>query len=316
MPKNRIALVDSTIDYNVHKKNLIDEYSFLPKGNRNVVNNHGTLCCSAILSINPLAEIYSIPVLNDDNQCLTETILEALNYLLDIDVDIINLSLSTSSVEYEKEYERYIKRLREQGKIVISSLANNHSISIPARLPEVIGVQGNLFVNEHEYWFNRTYQIQCVADSKPVLLRANHGEYQLFGGNSKATAIFSGIVSSMYIYNCESELFLEKKANKNIWTEVIPEEFEFNPIEINEILYQRLKELVINVFEILDRDVDKIEQNRLYNCGLTKYNTIMLLKEIEREFRVEIDYKDVTIYWFYSLENLYYKIFGRGKKHE
>lgn len=317
MEKKRIALVDSSVDVNLYKNNIVGSYSLLNSDKHEMSNNHGTLCCSAILKINPLAEIYTVTALDQNNRSSSETILDALHYLSNTSVDIINLSLSTDNIRWEKDYKKVISKICNQGKIVIASLANNHAISIPARLPEVIGVQGNIFRDPMEYWFNRRYEIQSVANAIPQVLKGNQGTYELFGGNSKATAVFTGIVSKIGIDSRALENYLEIHAKKKEWTDIHEEEPEISLSERNEHLFMRLRKTIIQVLRISKENENKLENEKLFRCGLTRNNAIILLKEIEKEFHLKIDYDSVNLFWFYSLESLYYKIFNnKGKSNE
>ncbi|HAB62391.1 MAG TPA: hypothetical protein DCE48_17145 [Lachnospiraceae bacterium] len=316
MGKNKIALVDSRIDVNLFRENIIGDYSLLPMEKQELCNVHGTLCCSAIIKINPLAKIYAISVLDERNRSSSQNILDAMYYLSNIDIDIINLSLSTNNLEWEKDYQKIIRKLRRQGKIIIASLANDHSISVPARLPEVLGVQGNSFRNSMEYWFNRSYEIQCVANANPAMLKSGHGGYQLFGGNSKATAVFTGIVSKIWDDSIEIESFLEDNSKKGKWAEIKAEKMEMSPIKPDMELFNRLRQVIITVFKISKENEKKLGHEELFNFGLTSSNAIILLKEIEKEFQIRINYENVTLYWFYSLESLYYEIFIKGKDNE
>src|SRR5699024_7307386 len=69
----------------------------------------------------------------------------------------------------------------------------------------------------------------------PYLYKGKHGQYELFGGNSKATAIFSGIVSLYWEQlkdrNFEDkETFLEGLALRQSWS---AEEICLNPLSYN-----------------------------------------------------------------------------------
>lgn len=125
----KIAIVDSGIDLTVHK-NIIGFVDFT-KNNKEISNDiydsngHGTKCVSVISKVNPSVEFFVVKILNDQNRCDSKSLLEALKYLLDVDVNIINMSLATNDLTYYKEYSEICNQLYSQGKIIIAALSNN-----------------------------------------------------------------------------------------------------------------------------------------------------------------------------------------------
>ena len=99
----RIAIIDSGIDLDFYENNVIKYVEYTEEtGDESEYdsNGHGTLCCSTMLSINPAIQFVVIKILNEKNLCSDERLLRALNLLKDVDVDIINLSLSTYSMVF------------------------------------------------------------------------------------------------------------------------------------------------------------------------------------------------------------------------
>lgn len=52
-------------------------------------------------------------------------------------------------------------------------------------------VDGGVFNRSQEYWYNKIYTVQCIANRIPVMVKGQKGEFEMFGGTSKATAMMT-----------------------------------------------------------------------------------------------------------------------------
>ena len=115
--------------------------------------------------------------------------------LLYRDIDIINISLSVNGCLYIHQIDEVIESLKSQGKIIVVSVENGKETSYPANNKNTVGVKGKL-MNENKIVFERQKEIQVIANSAPVLCLGLKGEYEWFGGNSKAAALVSAQISN------------------------------------------------------------------------------------------------------------------------
>lgn len=308
----KVAVVDSGIDKDLYTDKVIEHIEFIHDNITNK-NHHGNLCCSALLNINPNVEIYDIKILNEHNCCSANTLLAALEYINNTDIRIVNLSLASNQYGSVEQYYKVIDKLNSNGKVVVASLANNGEESFPACLKNTIGVSGNTFINNDEYWYNRHLNIQCIADEKPILLKSSIDKYEMFGGNSKATAVFSGILAK-YIGENNTTNFNEiqkglmQQADKTQWIEIKEECPEF---EVRFYKKEILNGLVKLVKTTLNVDIHRSElmQNDDYCLpGLNRYNAFLLVRGIEKYFNIRLNYNKINIFWFYSIKNLYYMV--------
>lgn len=168
--KNIIALVDS----GVNKKNCIrkEKITIDTKFNEYEENRtlHGTLCASIIQGINEEIDIYSIEILDENERTNYRKLQEVLEYLKDIDVKIINLSMATVNEKARIALEKACDILVEQGKIIVAAVDNLRGEGYPASLKNVIGVKGLRTMCQNEFWYNAEYTIQCACDMSPVLV--------------------------------------------------------------------------------------------------------------------------------------------------
>ncbi len=134
------------------------------------VNGHGTSCISTINRYTKNVEFYPIKILDKIGRSNINILVTAMELLLDVDVDIINISLSSNETILSKELAIIIDKLTEQGKIIVAAASNNRSISIPASMKNVIGVQS--FDNNHEgdFLYSATDAIQVKCDGMPIMI--------------------------------------------------------------------------------------------------------------------------------------------------
>lgn len=166
-------------------------------------------------------DIYSIEILDENESTNYKKLQEVLEYLKDIDIKIINLSLATMNDEAQNLLERACEILVAQGKIIVASVDNIYGAGYPASLKNVIGVKGLRTMCQNEFWYNAEYAIQCACDMSPLLVPLDN-EFTVFAGTSKAAAIISAKVSQIIrqkgdIDYKSVEKILTKLASENRW---------------------------------------------------------------------------------------------------
>lgn len=190
------------------------------KKNFNDQNGHGTYVANLIRMLNKDVSFSIVKILNKDNKCTMRSLISALEYLKNSNVHIINLSLSTQKKEGVSELKRVCEQLRRQNKVIVSSAINNMKRGYPAMFPDVIGVLGDVRICKQKFGFNKSFNLQCVANSVPILVKDLTGEYTFFGGISKASAEFTATISQIVSQYSEVDMLesdLEKCALNREW---------------------------------------------------------------------------------------------------
>lgn len=278
-------------------------------------NGHGTLCASVIKKEAPESRFWSIKVLDSENCSSLEILERALELLADLPIRLIHMSLSVLDDCDNKDLHRLCKVLLQQGKIVVSSLANGRDVSYPACFKEVLGVRGFILESSKSFWFCPQKSISCIVDSNPYLHAELNQDFQLFGkSNSYAAAKMTGIIANilekkpwlsyMGLQNC-----LFKMAVRNSWQNTDLCKSKRFPVRSQvevPILLKRKTQNIICEFLKLPSDV-RLDEDNLFspNIGLTEKNCFLLLKILEREFSFNIpDYTDISRYDLCYLSNL------------
>lgn len=305
MSECKICIVDSGIT-DTKDVGFIGGINLVERGKNDFkdYNGHGSMCLSTIKKIVPNFEYYVVKVFGQELKCSTFQLMEALSYLLNNDAQIINLSLSTTGLEYKKDIQNLCRQLCRQGKIVIASCDNRNSISIPAECKYVIGVKGSLIGSIEKYYFNRWKKIQCLADSTPILVRGLENQFSFFGGNSKAAACMTGIILKLWKrYETEDDQQIIKRLLRN--SDMNIKKMRYDDLRMcsvqnvqSNLIGQELETLYEVVGDILN--IENGEKKILINTplidrGLNCENALQLLHRIEKDFNLKLCYEDISL---------------------
>jgi hypothetical protein len=152
----RIGLIDSGININyppiTQKDCIINGW----KGVYNDFNDslgHGTQCAHLILKTAEfIPEIYNIKVFDKTLKTSTKNILDALQWCIENDIQLINLSLSIPDINYYYEFKHICDEAFEKGIIIVSSADNIGRPCLPAYLNNVFGVGTAGIENDFDFY--------------------------------------------------------------------------------------------------------------------------------------------------------------------
>lgn len=319
--KNTIAIIDSGIDYRnerLMKKTVMG----LGIENGNIVNDfydengHGTKCAYTICKQSSNVDFLIIKVLDKNMNGESRNVIEALKFLEDTEVKLINLSLSTENQYFVNEYVRICSKLYDKGKIVVCSEDNsNHKKSYPACLEYVIGVKGNIYLKENEYWFNKEYDVQVVSSALPKLSMSLNQQFELFTGNSKATALFTGMLFNLLEKDTikKPELILQENSNIHNWKEELNNQINYElkkPEGDYDLQFlEHIKKVICRSLDINADHYGLLNHYILFHhsIGLNPVNCFKLILDLEEEFQVNFNYDNINFFDMvspYSLADL------------
>ncbi|WDV46273.1 hypothetical protein PV797_00930 [Clostridiaceae bacterium M8S5] len=134
----------------------------------------------------------SIKLLNKNNECNLEMLLNVLDELNQIEFDIVCLALAIQDDDIsgllKNELNKKINNLLNSGKIIISALHNRKEKSYPASLKGVFGVR--LIEPENEgICYDPTRDIQFEVPLEPIICQSLDNAYHSFSGNSMGAAV-------------------------------------------------------------------------------------------------------------------------------
>ena len=176
--KKIIALLDTGT---LESPNVINRISLIDDSLNG--NGHGDEMVSNIVEQNPDAEIISIRIMGNDGKGTISSILAGMEYAIEQNVDIINLSLYAKATTSNSIIKEEIKKAVNKGIEVVAAAGNdgaNVSDYIPGNIPEawIIGACNVNGVRRGDSNYGKTVDYNVVTNS-----------------TSEAAAKFSGYIS-------------------------------------------------------------------------------------------------------------------------
>jgi len=146
----KVAIIDSGINFSTDL-NVVERKNFIPDDECLVlyedISGHGTAVAGiigaldneeGITGINPGVELYSARVLDDKLEAPVERIVEAIDWAIEQDVDIINMSFGIE--KNVAKLETAIERAAEAGILLVAASGDGDKVAYPAAYDEVIAV--------------------------------------------------------------------------------------------------------------------------------------------------------------------------------
>jgi subtilisin family serine protease len=113
---------------------------------------HGTAVAAIIHHLNPEADLVAVKIFDRKLATSLRAVIRAIDWCLEHDIQVINLSLGTLNPEYRIAFEDAVDRAQAAGTVIVSALAMNDEAALPGSLPGVIGVmEANEYQVCHRY---------------------------------------------------------------------------------------------------------------------------------------------------------------------
>lgn len=204
-----VAILDSGIDctHEDLRERVKGGINFTTENKNDYMDRlgHGTFCAGiiaasenrkGIIGVAPLVNIYSVKVLNDRGEGKPSWIQQGIEWCIENNIDIINMSLG-----YVQEHEgikQAIKNAHKNKIIMVAAVGNNNNeveVEFPARYPEVIGVTA-IDISEHLGDFCTTgTNVDYSAAGVNVLSTSLRNTYARASGTSFAAPHITGAIA-------------------------------------------------------------------------------------------------------------------------
>ncbi|EKX94032.1 Uncharacterised protein [Peptostreptococcus anaerobius] len=307
MRKIKIAVIDTgcSIELMENMRNILFDKDLQLSAYESSLNlledyiGHGTMCIKNIMNIlknyENLVDIYPIKIFDNTGVTSSKRLIEVLYKLTKKDIDIINISLSTTEQSMKDEFIEVCSLLERQGKLIIVSKTlkgdDNSLLSIPATLESTIGVDGCKCLSDDEFIVRKDNKIELVFNSKKYIYILKNSIND-FGLNSRATSLATAYIT---------KLIIDKNLNLPTKELIIDELHKYSIVKNIKKHYVRKKlkntDLVIlmSIFNILKKmDINVTVYELIYEEKLFSvfyYDNIELLnliKKVNHEFQIKI----------------------------
>jgi subtilisin family serine protease len=118
---------------------------------------HGTAVAALIHHVNPQAELVAVKIFDSKLATSLPTVIRAIDWCLEQEIDVINLSLGTLNTGHRAAFEFAVEKTRSAGSVIVSALEINGTAALPGSLKEVIGVLETEQGSGHDYQICERY---------------------------------------------------------------------------------------------------------------------------------------------------------------
>jgi len=207
----RVAVVDSGVEYDhpelgdcVHGGVVVEydpdeelQIRYEPDDQPIDLAGHGTACAGIIHKIAPLAEIYSVRVLGSNMSGRAIQFAGGLDWAIENNIQVVNLSLSTSKEEYFGLFHDLADQAYFKNMNVVCAVNNYPEASYPSLYASVISVAAHEGLDPFTYYYNPSPPVEFGAPGIDIEVAWNNKQYVVSTGNSFAAPHITGLVALM-----------------------------------------------------------------------------------------------------------------------
>ena len=232
-----VAIMDTGIDYN-HPDlaaNYKGGHDFSGDNDDDPMdyNGHGTHCAGivaavkgndrGVIGVAPEAYLYAVKVFSDDGSGRYSDIVEALEWCIDNDIQVISMSFGSSYTAGDPGIESWINAAYDAGILLVGAAGNDgnwfgwgDNVIYPARYDNVIAVAATDSMDGRAYWSSTGPDVELAAPGVWIYSTIPGG-YGTKSGTSMACPHVSGtaalVIASESLSNDEVRLRLQQTAD-------------------------------------------------------------------------------------------------------
>ncbi|MGP4074190.1 S8 family peptidase [Piscibacillus sp. B03] len=209
----KVAVLDTGIDSSHVDLNVSGGYSVFGDSPYNDGNGHGTHVAgtvaaldntSGVLGVAPQANLYAVKVLDANGSGSYAGIAEGIEWAIQNDMDIINMSLggsqSSSILEDYSDYAYY-----NAGILVVAAAGNSgnswgsgDTVGYPAKYDSVIAVAAVDQNNNRASFSSHGPDVELAAPGVDILSTTPGNNYESFNGTSMASPHVAGVAAQVW----------------------------------------------------------------------------------------------------------------------
>ncbi len=156
---------------------------------------HGTACAGILVAGAPEVEIVSVRVLGSDLKGKGEAFLTGLEWAIDREVDVINLSLSSRREALFADFHEVVDRAYFGGVTIVSAANNVPGASYPSLFSGVLSVAAHEEPDPWRWYYNPHPPVEFGAWGVNVPIAWKDGGSTVATGNSFAAPHVSALVA-------------------------------------------------------------------------------------------------------------------------
>lgn len=176
-------------------ESLIDKLRYDPVEHPEDLAGHGTACAGIIHRIAPEADLYSVRVLGTNMSGRAYQFAAGIDWAVENNMDVINLSLSTAKQEYYAMFHTLTDDAYFKNIMLVSAASNFDEPSFPSLYSSVFSVASHAGKDPFTYYYNPTPPVEFGAPGIDLRVAWKDHSYVISTGNSFAAPHIAGIVT-------------------------------------------------------------------------------------------------------------------------
>ncbi|MFA4880329.1 MAG: S8 family peptidase [Candidatus Doudnabacteria bacterium] len=201
----KVAVVDTGIDLSHPDLKVWGGINTInPRKGYNDDNGHGTHVAGTIAAINneigvigvaPTASLYAVKVLNSQGSGFLSDIIEGLDWCINNEIQVVNMSLGTSS--NVQSFQDAVKKVYDAGIIQVAAAGNSYggAVGYPAAYSEVIAVSATDITKTIASFSSIGPEVELAAPGVSIPSTWKGGAYKTASGTSMAAPHVTGTVA-------------------------------------------------------------------------------------------------------------------------
>ena len=156
---------------------------------------HGTACGAIIRSVAPDVELWSVRVLGERLTGKAWVFGAGIEWCLEHDIRVVNLSLSTSNDDWAEMFHDLVDRCVHAGVVLVSAMANEYKPTYPSEFSGVLSVAATAGLDTEVLLRNPQPPAEWGAPGVDVEVAWLDGSTITVTGNSFAAPVVAGHVA-------------------------------------------------------------------------------------------------------------------------
>ena len=199
----RIGVLDTGVcPTHPHVGKIVDGITITVDGDRAGYEDtlgHGTAIAAVIHHLNPDADLVAVKIFDRKLATSLPIVIRAIDWCLEHDIQVINLSLGTLNPEHRSAFEEVVARAQAARALIVSALEMNGKAALPGSLAGVVGVMETDPADGVEYQaYHRYGKLVYTAPPFPRDIPGVPREYNLKGVSFAVARVSAKVASAWF----------------------------------------------------------------------------------------------------------------------